>query len=269
MSDEQPPSAPPAYPSYPSHPADEAGSGGGNADPGYGGHYAQPEPPIRYEAGEAWLIGFRLFARHAPAFLLVMLLIVVTALVLTGLGLAFADHRTVTSDNAFQTSFDFTTPQLILEIVGSIISTLLGAAMIRGALDAVDGKPVSVGGMFTGWDKLQILVAVIVVRILMVIGLIVLIVPGLIFYFLSWLTNFQIVDSGLPAFRAIGASIRLTRQHVGPLLVTALLAAITNVAGACLIGLGLFVTIPATTLMAAVAFRQLQGRGVVTGSRRA
>ena len=238
----------------------EAGSGGGHDDPGYGGQYGQPEPPARYEVGEAWATGFRLFGKHAPAFLLMMLLIALSVLIFAGLSVAFSDHTA--TDNAFEV--DYTTPQIVLQIVGSIVTTLLEAALIRGALDAVDGKPVSLGGMLTGWDKLQILIAVIVVRLLMVIGLILLVIPGVIFYFLSWYTNFQIVDTGRSAFEAIKESIRFTRQHVGPLLLTALLAVVTNLVGACLCGVGLLVTVPVTTLMAAVAFRQLQGRGIVT-----
>ena len=132
-------------------------------------------------------------------------------------------------------------------------------------LDAVDGRPVSIGGMFEGWDKLQILIAAVVVNILVFVGFLLIIIPGLIVLFLTWFANYFIVDSGKSAFEAISAGASFASKHIGPLPLTGLLAIITNIVGACLCGVGLFVTLPVTIIMAAVAFRQLQGRGVVTG----
>ena len=254
-----PPAGPPSYPSYPSYPAD--GDGPAFAEePG-----AQvPSGPQPYRVGEAFGIGFRLFGKHAPAFLLMMLLIVASALVFGGIGYALSDHQTVTSDNSFDLSAEFSAPQIVLQVIGNIISTLLTAALIKGALDAVDGRTVSVGGMFTGWDKLQVLLAAIVVNVLVAIGLVLLIIPGLIVLFLTWFASYVIVDTGKTVFEAISASASFASAHVGPLLLTGLLAFVANIVGACLCLVGLFVSVPVTIVMAAVAFRQLQGRGVVT-----
>ncbi len=275
MSDQQPPESgdaptpppvynPTSYSSYPSYPGD-AGSGDGPGDPGYGAAPGQPEPFSRYEAGEAWLIGFRLFGKHAAAFLLLGVLAIVIAVGFSLLGFLVANHGHLTNaDGSFTYSTSFNASEMILQIVGGVISTLLTAALIKGAFDAVDGRPVSIGGMFEGWDKLQVLLASIVVNILVGIGVALLIIPGVIVAFLTWFTNYFIVASGTSAFAAIGEAVNFTTKNFGALLVTALLAAVTLIAGACLCGVGLFVALPVSVLMAAVAFRQLQGRTVVT-----
>ena len=62
--------------------------------------------------------------------------------------------------------------QYALNLLASIVGTLLSAGKIRGALDAVDGKPVSYGAMFEGWDKIQVLIAAVITRLIIAVGLI-------------------------------------------------------------------------------------------------
>jgi uncharacterized membrane protein len=117
--------------------------------------------------------------------------------------------------------------------------------------------------MFTGWNKVQVLIAALLTGILTGIGLVLLVLPGLILMFLLWYTNFFVVDEHASAFDAIGRSVRFTAAHVGPLLLTALLAAVVLIGGAILCLVGLLAAYPIAMLLAAQAFRQLQGRPVV------
>jgi hypothetical protein len=232
------------YPSYPPPP------------PGYTGYGAPAGAP--YDAGAAFGRAFRLFGRNAGPFVLVTLLIAVVAVVIGLASYAAAPDSTsevgISGNNA---------GRWVLQIVGNIATTLISAALVKGALDAVDGRPVSFGAMFTGWNKVQVLIAALLTGILTGIGLVLLVLPGLILMFLLWYTNFFVVDEHASAFDAIGRSVRFTAAHVGPLLLTALLAAVVLIGGAVLCLVGLLAAYPIAMLLAAQAFRQLQGRPVV------
>jgi len=215
--------------------------------------------------GDAWSAGFRLFRQHAGPFVLMALTILVTSGIFAGLVYATSDHTSSTSDSSIHLALNYTPASIVFNLLASIVGTLLSAAMIRGALDAVDGKPVSYGAMFEGWDKIQVLIAAVITRLIIAVGLILCIVPGIIAMFLLYFTNMSLVDRNLPAFEAVKDSFEFARAHVGPLLLTALVAILTNIVGACLCLVGLLVSIPVTVIMAAVAFRMLQGRPVATG----
>jgi len=265
------PDGPPAYPSYPSYP-DEPAAGDGGAGysppppytPGYGGAAPDGGAPLPYSVGDAWSAGFRLFRQHAGPFVLMALTILITSGIFAGLSFATSDHTTSTSDSSVHLAVNYTPASIIFNLLASIVGTLLTAAMIRGALDAVDGKQVTYGAMFEGWDKIQVLIAAVITRLIIAVGLILCIVPGIIAMFLLYFTNMSLVDRNLPAFEAVKASAEFARAHVGPLLLTALVAILTNIVGACLCLVGLLVSMPVTVIMAAVAFRILQGRPIAT-----
>lgn len=251
-----PPTAPPSYPSYPSYPADAGGAGGGYGDPA---GYAQPGQPAPYRVFDALGLGFRLFGKHLVPFLLLGAGVVLIAVAFGGIGYLTSDHSTTSTS----IKVSFSASQVILQLIGSILSTLVGASLIKGALDAVDGRSVSLGAMFEGWDKLQVLIAAIIVNIVVTIGFVLLIIPGIIALFLTWFTTFFVV-AGKPAVESLGASVNFASKHAGPILLTGLLAIVVNIVGLCLCGVGLFVSLPVSYIMAACAFRQLQGHGVVT-----
>ena len=58
--------------------------------------------------------------------------------------------------------FQFSPLAGVFNILGQVAVTLFGAALIRGAFDAVDGREVTLGSMFERWDKIQVLVAALV-----------------------------------------------------------------------------------------------------------
>lgn len=148
---------------------------------------------------------------------------------------------------------------LVFSIVAQVIATLLSAAAVRGALDVVEGQPVSFGAMFERWDKLQVLIAALIIAVVSAVGFILCVLPGIVVIFLTYLTTFFIVGGGRSAIDGITDSVKFTANHVGELLLLALLSVLVIFAGilACLVGL--LVAIPVTTIAAAYAFRVLHG----------
>lgn len=222
-----------------------------------------PGPGNGYRIGAAVRTGFRVFGANVGAFVVMVLLIVVVEIVFVGL--ALVTDRNHHGSSGFH--LGGTLAGDLLQLLGTIGATLLTAGLVKGALDGVDGRPVSLGSMFEGWDKAQIVIAAVLVGLAEFIGLMLFLLPGLILAFLLYFTNFAIVDEHVPAVDGLRRSVRFTGQHVRILLGTAIVAGIINFIGGLLFGIGLLVTLPVTTVMGACAWRQLQGRPVATSAR--
>ncbi|KQY62629.1 hypothetical protein [Nocardioides sp. Root140] len=264
---EQPP-YPPSDPNQPGwgQPPPAGPPGWGQQPPGWGQQPPGPPPGGRgFAATEAIGYGWKAFTTHTGALLgaaLIVLLVpiaiqVVSALTTGGQTFSFTADS---SGGGFE--FDFHPMALVLNLLGSIISLILSAAMVRLALDVVDGQQVSVGAMFSRFDLVQVLIAAVVLSIATTIGLALCVLPGLVVLFLTFLTNYFIVGKGQDAFTAIRSSVSLTTANVGELLLLALLCFLCMLGGAVACGVGLLVALPVITVATAFAFRALQGEPV-------
>lgn len=215
---------------------------------GYGTPAPPPPPgevPVSFSATEALGYGWRGFKNNAGSFLGLALLIILVGGVFGALG---------NTDSGLANG--------LMQMIGQIISTVLAAGMIKGALDVTAGRQVSIGGMFEGWNKLQVVIAAILVSIGTTIGLLLLIIPGLIFVFLTWFTNYFIIEGERSAIDGIKDSISFASQHVGELLVLALLSVLTMIVGLICLIVGIFVAIPVVMIAGAYAFRRLQDQPI-------
>ncbi len=121
-----------------------------------------------------------------------------------------------------------------------------------------DGKPVRMNDLFSAGDIfVNYLLGSILFGLIMAVGILLLIVPGLIFSVMFLFYGFFIVDKHMGPVEALKASAALTKgvrwQLFGFLLDLALL----NIAGALLLGVGLLVTIPVSCLATASVYRKL------------
>ena len=103
---------------------------------------------------------------------------------------------------------------LFFSLLSALVSLLIQAAVVRGALKITEGQRGSSSARScrpstsVRWCSASILLA-----IGTAIGLILCIVPGLILIFFSMFTYQFILDKGLPAFDAIKASFALVNQE--------------------------------------------------------
>jgi uncharacterized membrane protein len=151
---------------------------------------------------------------------------------------------------------------MVVSLIVGLVSQLFVAALIRGALDTADGKPVSVGGMFEGWDKVKVLVAALIVSVATAIGTLLCYVPGLIVGFLLSYTLFFVVDRNMEPIEAIKASYTFVTGNLGATLVYYILGILVVIAGAILCGVGLLAAVPIAVLGAAYTFRVLHNQPV-------
>jgi uncharacterized membrane protein len=100
--------------------------------------------------------------------------------------------------------------------------------------------------------------ASILVGLLIIVGFILLIVPGIVLALMYMFTTFIVIDRGLGPIDAMKESNSITRGHKWPLLGLVCILALINIAGAIALLVGLLVTVPVTSLAFTHAYRVLQ-----------
>ncbi|MGZ8178103.1 hypothetical protein ACXVUM_09235 [Williamsia sp. SKLECPSW1] len=241
-----PGSYPPPPGSYPPPPQYGQGSGG----------FPPPMPPPstqmapQLSVGAALSYGWSKFSGNVGSWLLIAFL---SLLVNVVINLAF---------RGFDTS-DLTTTTSALSIVGSLVSFVVGvlfqAAYIRGALDECDGRKPGLGAFFRFSNLGAIFGLVIVVGLMVGIGFVLLIIPGIALLYLTWYALTFAIDRNDGFGAALSNTFRLTTQNFGQLFPLALVCALLNVVGLILCLVGLLVSIPVTLIAGTYAYRVLTG----------
>ncbi|MFL6158931.1 MAG: hypothetical protein ACJ72D_22815 [Marmoricola sp.] len=134
-----------------------------------------------------------------------------------------------------------------------VIAQLFGAGIDRSALDLVDGRPAR--GPFRGWVTGRVLVAALALGALLTINTIVLLVPGLVFAFLSRYALLFVVDQGHGTLEAVVESTRLVTSDLASELGFAVRSFAVLLLGLLLLGIGLYVAVPVVMLAQAQRFR--------------
>lgn len=101
------------------------------------------------------------------------------------------------------------------------------------------------------------LFANVLVGILVVIGLILLIVPGVVLALMFYFVKLLVVDRGLAPIEALKESARITRGHKLDLLLLTASLVVLNVVGFLALVVGLFITVPVSALAVVQAYRTL------------
>jgi len=162
--------------------------------------------------------------------------------------------------------FDFTgdtTEFSALSIVGSIVSAIVGyliqAAFVRGALAETDGQRPAFGTFLQIGPIAAVIVAGLLVGIGTTIGLVLCIIPGLVFAFFAWWTMQFVIDRNQDAVTAIKSSINAVKSNAGTLFLLALALFGLNLLGALLCLIGLLVTVPVSIIAVTYAYRVTTG----------
>lgn len=155
--------------------------------------------------------------------------------------------------------------QLLFGIVAMVVGQLVAIGWIKIALDITDGRPVSADAVT---DRFRLvgpyLVAAIAVAVMVTLGLVLLIVPGVIAAIVFMFYGFHIVDTGSrDPFGALSRSAQLTRGHRMQLFLLALVLFAVNVLGLLLLIVGVIITSAISLLAVADVYRQLAPAGQV------
>lgn len=146
----------------------------------------------------------------------------------------------------------------IRELVSFLLSSLVWLGIVRMSLRFCDGERPTIGDLFSGFPLLpQYIVATIVVMVAVLVGLILLIVPGIIIALQLFFYEYHIVDEEAGPFEALRRSSAITRGAKWDLFLFLLVLTGINILGALALLIGLFVTVPLSAIAMAYAFRQL------------
>jgi uncharacterized membrane protein len=152
--------------------------------------------------------------------------------------------------------------------VGSILDWLIGTLISMGAvafyLKAHDNpEQVTLSALWHPHPYWSYLAATVLVGLVIVLGLLLLIVPGIIFGLMFMFTSFIVIDRALGPIDAMKESKRITSGYRWRLLGFILLLALINLAGVIALVVGLLVTVPVTSIAFANAYRVLSDRAGV------
>ncbi|BCW98418.1 MAG: hypothetical protein KatS3mg024_1245 [Armatimonadota bacterium] len=221
-----------------------------------------PAPRVRFEAiGEAW----NLFKADAGTWVVTSLI----ALIVLGVVIAAVNLVNNLFTEAAQISSPAMTPaallaafgsMIIVQIISSLITTVawvvVTAGIYRMALRRMRGEQVSAGDLFNIGDVFpQVLVAGLLASVIVTIGYLLCIIPGIIAGGLLMFTVPLIVDRQMDGVEAISTSFRiLSADLLNAVLFYAVLSFIVFI-GLLACGVGILVTFPLYPLGVAIVYR--------------
>lgn len=147
----------------------------------------------------------------------------------------------------------------LVTVAAAVLGMLIEMMLINLALkshDNIDNVQFSdAWGNLPFWKYIgvKILAAIIVI-----IGLVLLIVPGIIAVLMFLFSNYLVVDKGLGPIEALKESMRITKGHKWQLLLLVLAVAGLNILGALVFLVGLLVSVPVSMLAMVHVYRTLE-----------
>jgi len=156
----------------------------------------------------------------------------------------------------------FSSPQvsspstLLFDLISFTISSLLIAALIRMAIKQVRGQQISIGDIFNVGDvALQVIIASFLTSIVIAIGIMLCIIPGLVATGLLLPTIPLIVDKQLGGLEAISTSINTLKSQWLMAAIFSFILGIIYMVGVLACGVGLLIAAPVAVLSIAILYR--------------
>lgn len=148
--------------------------------------------------------------------------------------------------------------KVVISIITIFIQVLLNVGVIAIVLKLVDGQRPAFKELFTTIKPyLQFILVTILISVIVGLGLILLIVPGIVLAIGLQYATYLVVDKNMKAIEAIKRSWEMTKGVKWKLFGFALLVWVINVVGLTLFGIGMLVTVPLTMVAMAYVYRAL------------
>src|SRR3989338_6392547 len=154
---------------------------------------------------------------------------------------------------------------LVVAVALAVIQVLAKMGAIRLALKAHDSaESARFGDLWAPHPFWKFVGGSILVGVIVVIGLILFIVPGIIWALRYLFVPYLVMERKLAPFEALKESARITYGHKWQLLGLLCLIVLINILGAILLLVGLLVSIPVSSLAMVHAYRTLSGQATPT-----
>jgi len=151
----------------------------------------------------------------------------------------------------------------IFILAGMILQLELRLGVTKSLIAFADGKKPAIGELFSCFDKriVTVFVAGILYSLMVFLGTLLLIVPGIILGIKFMFFGYFIVDKNAGIMESFKMSSALTDGSKTNIFLFALLLWLINAAGALCLGIGLIITIPLSMVAVAYVYRKLEGGG--------
>jgi uncharacterized membrane protein len=152
-------------------------------------------------------------------------------------------------------------------IVANILSPVLGVGYYFVAFQIARNRSYGFGDFFNGFKKfLPVFLTALVSGILIALGLVLLILPGIYLVVAYMFAQLFVVDKNLGFWSAMEASRKVITKKWFSFFGLLLLLALLNLLGLILLGVGLLVTIPLSACIVAAAYEDIVGLNSVAES---
>lgn len=151
---------------------------------------------------------------------------------------------------------------MALKSLGSIVNIVIGGPLLLGyygvVLKAARREPVDFGQVFSGFQRfVPALIANIILSVMMIVGCILLVIPGLFIGMLfTPLTFVGMSDRSLDFWPAIDQAKNTIMANAGSWIMLFLVVFGLNLAGMLACGVGIFLTMPLSAGIIALAYDQ-------------
>ena len=132
--------------------------------------------------------------------------------------------------------------------------------VINASLMVTRGETPELGKAFSTDHLGPFIIGSILYGLIVLIGLILCIIPGIIAAFMLSFYGFYILDRDMSATDALTASFNMVKDNFGKVFLVILVAFVINFVGAILCGIGLLVTAPLCWIILAVRLPQAEQR---------
>lgn len=192
-----------------------------------------------------------------------MLIVFVVSGVLGGITASFStSDDAYLNPNAATFSALFSPMEIILNIVALAVGYIFNALLMRGALDETEGTKFALSAAFSRLEIVPIIILGILLSIGTTIGIILCVLPGIVFAVLTMFAMVFLVDQKLSPIESIKASYNLVTSKLGESILTVLVLAGVTILGFLACCVGLLVAMPVTQIAYVYAYRRLQGQPV-------
>lgn len=155
-------------------------------------------------------------------------------------------------------SMDESSVKWIFDIAYMLVQAVVGMGVVNAYLSVVRGKKVTIETFTSTAPKiLKYVLAQILLGLIVVVGLLLFIVPGVIFAIKFMFTPYLVIDKGLGPIEALKASEKITTGRKWDMMGYMMAAAVLAYSGILALFVGLIVTIPVATLSYAVLYNTL------------
>jgi uncharacterized membrane protein len=149
---------------------------------------------------------------------------------------------------------------ILLVIAAWVIQFIVKMGVIRITLDIIDKGEASLNTLFSRTELLgKFILGAVLYGLIVLAGLILLVVPGIVWAIKYQFFGYLIVDKNLGPLEAIKKSGEITSGNKSNLFLLGILFFLINLAGAICLLVGLFATIPTTMVAMAYVYRKLMG----------